>query len=741
MVGTTISHYRILEKLGEGGMGEVYKAEDSKLKRTVALKFLPEHLAASEQDRIRFIQEAQAASALNHPNVCTIHGIEESSGRVFIVMEFVDGQTLRDQLTEAGSSSPIQAKQAINITIQIAEGLSAAHNKGIVHRDIKPENIILTKEGVAKIADFGLARSLQLAQASGEESIAGTIAYMSPEQLRGESLNHLTDIWSLGVVLYEMVSGSRPFTGEYEEALKYTIVHEKHPSLSSLRTDIPASLEKSIDRCLEKIPALRFPDAVTLVNELRRIGVETKSPRETVIRSIAVLPFADLSPEKDNKYFSDGLTEEIITNLSKLRNLKVVSRTSVMRYERQEKTIKQIAAELDVQYLLEGSVRKHGSDLRITTQLIDANQDASLWAEKYSGTMDEVFDIQEMVAARVVRALKLRLTPDEKKNLKRRSTENTEAYQLYLKGRFFWNKRNKDGLLTAIRYFEDAIKKDQNYALAWAGLADTYNLLGEDSVLPQKETYLKAKAAVEKALDLDDKLAEAHTSLALLIMLNEWNWTSAEREFKLAIRLNPKYATAHHWYSEWLLFMGETDQALKEISLAVEIEPLSPAILKDKGLTLYYARRYDDAIEYAKKALEIDHTFATAHRLLSLSYQAKGQFVEAIAENQRWGEKAGNDVEASLGLAQLLAVSGNKAEALRLLKSLNPESFTAGNLFRGVALVYVSLDDRDLALTWLERTYEVRSESLSSIRVDPKFDILRSEPRFIELMKKVRVMQ
>ena len=404
MIGRSVLHYRIIEKLGEGGMGEVYKAEDTKLKRTVALKFLPEHLAASEQDRMRFIQEAQAASALNHPNVCTIHDIQESNGRVFIVMEFVDGQTLRDKIRNeqngdqpsgSAAGSPIQAKQAIMIAIQVAEGLSAAHKKGIVHSDIKPENIILTKEGTAKIADFGLARSLQLAQASGAEGIAGTIAYMSPEQVRGEPLNHLTDIWSLGVVLYEMVSGSRPFTGEYEEALKYTIIHEKHPPLGKLRADIPSSLEKSIDRCLEKIPTLRFPDAHLLINELRRIGSEPKGARETIVRSIAVLPFADLSPEQDNKYFSDGLTEEIITNLSKLRNIKVLPRTSMIRYDRHDKTTKQIAGELNVQYLLDGSVRKQGSDLRITTQLIDAGQDASLWAEKYSGTMDEVFDIQE----------------------------------------------------------------------------------------------------------------------------------------------------------------------------------------------------------------------------------------------------------------------------------------------------------------------------------------------------------
>ena len=733
MIGKKISHYKILEKLGEGGMGVVYKAEDTKLKRTVAIKFLPKEHSVQGEERDRFTREAQSASALNHPNICTIHEIDEAEGEVFIVMEFIEGRSLRSWI-EAG---PLPIAEAIKVALNVAEGLHAAHTKGIVHRDIKPENIIITNEGVAKIADFGLARRTEHAHRSETEMGSGTVAYMSPEQLRGDRVNHLADIWSLGVVLYEAVTGNRPFSGEYDQATMYAIVHEKHRPASIARPDIPAAFDKIIDRCLEKMQIARFQDAGALLNELRKINREIIDPRATTTKSIAVLPFVDISPEQDNKYFSDGLTEEIIANLSKLRNVKIISRTSVMYYDRTGKTMKQIADELGVQYVLEGSVRKHGSDLRITTQLIDANQGVYLWAEKYGGTMDQVFDIQENVAARIVKALKMRLTPDEKRNLKRRATQNTEAYQLYLKGRFFWNKRSSDGLLKAIRYFEEAIEKDARYALAWAGIADSYNLLSEYESVPRRETYPKARAAAEKALKIDNRLAEAHTSLALLIMLDELDWTNAEKEFKLAMNLNPNYATSHHWYSEWLMFNGKIDEAIREISKAAELDPLSPAILKDQGMTLYYARDYDGAIEYARKTLELDPNFTSVHRLLSLAYQGKQMFSEAMDENQQWGELTGNRVESSIALAQIHAAAGRKTEALELIERLDPQTLSVGNLLRGIGLVYAALGEDDLAFEWLEKSHVIRAESLCSLKVDPKVDRLRTDPRFASLLKKV----
>jgi tetratricopeptide (TPR) repeat protein len=408
-----------------------------------------------------------------------------------------------------------------------------------------------------------------------------------------------------------------------------------------------------------------------------------------------------------------------------------------MHYERAGKPMKQIAAELGVQFVLEGSVRKHGSDLRITTQLIDAEQDTSLWGETYNGTMDQVFDIQENVAARIVKALRVRLTPDEKRTLKRRATENTEAFQLYLKGRFFWNKRSLDGLRTAIRYFEEAIEKDSHYALAWAGIADAYNLLGETGVSSRKETYPRARAAVEKALELDDQLAEAHTSLASLLMLNDWDLQNAEKEFKSAFSLKANYATTHHWYAEYLSILGKMDEALEHISRAAELDPLSPAIIKDKGMLLYYARDYSGAIECAKKTFELDPHFASAHRLLSLAYQGKGMFTEAIAENQRWGEESGNEIETVVSLAQCHAAAGNRETALALIEGLDPEKLSGGNLFRGIALVHAALGEIDSAFTWLERALEHKGEALLSSKTDPKLDPLRGDPRFAELLKKI----
>src|SRR5438309_1828062 len=417
MIGRTISHYKILEKLGEGGMGVVYRAEDLKLHRTVAIKFLPTEPTVQGEARDRFMREARSASGLNHPNICTIYEIDEADGEIFIVMEYIEGQSLRKAI-EAG---PLPILEVIKLGLNIAEGLRAAHAKGIVHRDIKPENIIITNGGSAKIADFGLARSTEQTQQPESAQASGTLAYMAPEQLQGNHVDHLADIWSLGIVLYETATGRRPFSGDYDQATMYAIAHERPKPASSIRPDIPAALEKIVERCLEKKPVLRYQDADSLLEDLRRIEHEMIDPRVAATKSIAILPFADISPEQDNKYFSDGLTEEIITSLSRLRNVKVISRTSVMHYERSGKGMKQIAAELGVQYVLEGSVRKSGSDIRITTQLIDAAQDASLWAEKYSGTMDQIFDFQENVAARIAKALKMRLTPVERRNLKRRA--------------------------------------------------------------------------------------------------------------------------------------------------------------------------------------------------------------------------------------------------------------------------------------------------------------------------------
>lgn len=734
LVGRTISHYEILEELGSGAMGTVYKARDLKLERMAALKFLPSDLTRDPEAKLRFLNEARASSSLHHKNICVVYDIDESEdGQMFISMECIDGQTLKKRI-DAG---PLTVEESVNIAKQVAAGLAKAHESGVVHRDLKPANVMIADDGTAKILDFGLAKSRSGALLTLSGALLGTVAYMSPEQARGEPVDQRTDIWSLGIMLYEMVTGNRPFQNEYDQAVMYSLINERHPSPRAARPEIPAPLERIIDRCLEKSPDERPPDGGALLEVLRRLGRESKGPRESPTKSLAVLPFSDISLEKDNKYFSDGLTEEIIAKLSRLQGVKIVSRSSVMHYERTGKSARQIAAELNVHYLLEGSVRKHGPSLRITTHLIDANQDAYLWAETYDGTMDEIFDIQEDVARRIVKALKVRLTADDRRTLKRRATDDTGAYQLYLKGRFFWSKRTKEGLLTAIRYFEEAIEKDPRFAPAWAGIADSYILLTDFPGLSRAEAYSRAKAAVHKALEIDDRLAEAHTSLGLLVILSEWDWSAAEKEFKLALDASPNYATAHHWYGEWLSMQGRTKEAISEISRAVELDPLSPAALKDFGIILYYAREFDGAIDKARKALELDPNFALAHRLLSLAYQAKGMHTEAIAEHAHWVQNSGSGAEEMAALAQCYAVAGRKKDAQELLARCPPRESAGGNVARGIALVYVALGDVDLAFAWLERACETKSEALGMLRVDPKLDPIRSDDRFASLLTRV----
>ncbi len=736
--GQTISHYRILGQLGSGGMGTVYKAQDLKLDRLVALKFLPPELGRDPEARDRFIHEAKAASSLQHPNICVVFDIDETDdGQTFISMECLEGETLESAIRTG--SLPLD--RAGSIIRQAAQGLAKAHAAGIIHRDIKPANIIITPDGVAKLLDFGVAKSTSRILQTGPGTVLGTAAYMSPEQARGAEADRRSDVWSLGVILYEMVTGRRPFAGEYAQAVLYGIIHEEPQPPSVLRPELSPALESVITRCLAKAPDARFADAGILAEALSRVaagaGPNSKGTGpEAASKSIAVMPFADISAEMDNKYFSDGLTDEIITKLSKLRKLKVVSRTSVMQYERTGKTVRQIAGDLGVQYLLEGSVRKHGSQLRITTQLIDAGLDAYLWAETFDGVMDEVFDIQERVAARVVKALKVRLSPDERQGLKRRATENTEAFQHYLKGRFFWSKRSKDGLETAMRYFEEAIALDPRYAPAWVGIADCYILLTEHWTMPRGEIFARALDAVREALKVDDRLAEAHASLGIIEMLNDRDWEKAEREYRLALALNPNYATGHHWYAEWLSLQDRPAEAIAEITLAAALDPISPAIVKDKGLVLYYNRDYDGAIEFAQKALEIDAGISSAHRLLFLAYLAKGMFPEASAENERWGAEGAKPSEVALARALVHAAQGRRIEALQILASLQGTDDSGWNPCRGTALVYAALGEKEPALEWLERSFEEREDSLSVLKVDPKLDSLRDDPRFTDLLKK-----
>jgi adenylate cyclase len=761
--GAKFGRYEIRSQLGVGGMGEVYLAQDTKLDRKVALKILPPELAEDKDRMGRFVREAKFASALNHPNIITIHEIGEIDGMHFITTEYIEGETLKTQL----KGESLSLKSTLEIALQLASALDSAHRAGIVHRDIKPDNIMVRHDGIVKVLDFGLVKLTANRSEVDREAktkilvnskvgvIMGTVGYMSPEQARGQETDARTDIWSLGCVLYEMLTHQQPFQGDTMTDVLANIIYREPASIRAHRSDVPAELERIVGKAVRKNRAERYQSAKELFNDLlqlqTRLLVEGEIFRSgsgeriaqiqpsPFLNSIAVLPFANLSTEKDNEYFSEGLTEEIIMNLSKLQMLKVIARGSSTRYVTEGKTHKETAIDLGVQYLLEGSVRRQGSDLRITAQLIDALRDVYVWAETYRGTMEDIFDIQEKVGAEIVQALQLRLSPDETQNLKKRFTENTRAYQLYLQGRFFWNKRSEDGLRTAIKYFEQAIEQDPHYALAWAGIADSYSLLGEFGNIPRKELYPKAEAAVNKALEIDNRLAEVHTSLASLLMLSKWDWANSRKEFKVALELNPNYATAHHWYSLWFLNMGRLEESLRLISRAAELDPVSQAILKDKGLALYYNRQYDEAIELARRTLELDPNYAAAHRLLSLAYQGKGMFDEAVVENQKWGELSRNEVETTVALAQLYGASGEIEEAKKLIEAVEQDKLVIDQVYRGLALVYAALGENDRAFTYLEKSYERHEEALLTIKVDPKVDRLRSDPRFMALLTKIGI--
>jgi TolB-like protein/Tfp pilus assembly protein PilF len=625
---------------------------------------------------------------------------------------------------------------------------------------------MVRRDGLVKVLDFGLAKlnepddsevdmeaQTKIHAKTQAGLIMGTVAYMSPEQARGKVTDLRTDIWSFGCVLYEMLTGRQPFHAETMTDVLANIIHKEPSSIITYRRETPAELERIITKMLNKDIVGRFGSTKELLNDLKQlqtqmlVDAELARTQEGVsvtqiqppfsLNTIAVLPFADISTVEDNQYFSDGLTEEIIMNLSKLQMLKVVPSGSTIRYVKKGRSYKQAASDLGIQYLLEGSVRRNGNDLRITAQLIDTSGGAYLWAETYRGTMEDIFEIQEKVAVEIVRALRVRLSPDEELILKKRFTENTEAYQLYLRGRFFWNKRSEDTLWTAIKYFEEAIGKDERYALAWAGIADSYSLLGEYGKIPRKQLYPKARAAVYRALEIDDNLAEGHTSLAILLMLSDWDWLNSEKEFKLALELNPNYATAHHWYSQWFLSKGRMEESLRMILRAAELDPVSQAIFKDLGLTLYYSRRFDEAIEMASKTLELDPNYAAAHRLLSLSYQGKEMFDEAIAENRNWGALTGNDVETSIALAQLYAAAGQREDAEKLVELVEKDKLQSDHLYRGLALVFTALGENDVAFEWLEKSFKNRDESILNIKVDPKVDRLRSDRRFDELIRKL----
>lgn len=735
-----IGHYRIIEKIGVGGMGEVYLAEDAELDRKVALKFLPQHLCQDADCRARFKREAQAAARLSHPNVITIYEVSEFHGRPFIAMELVVGKSLREIMKQ----EHLTLERAIDVATQVCEGLQEAHEAGIVHRDIKPSNVMVDRKSLCKLLDFGLAAIRGSEPLTRSGSTLGTVGYMSPEQVRGATTDARSDIFSVGVVMYEMISGVLPFRGEYEAAILYAIAHEEPEPLAKKIPDLPPLLENAVEKALKKDVDARYQTVAELLEDLRKLRTQSEfdsSPQVGVSArshpSIAVLPFANLSADREQDYFCDGMAEEIINALSQVAGLQVVARTSAFAFRSQEVDICEIGRRLRVRTVLEGSVRKIGNHLRITSQLIDVGSGYHLWSERFDREMEDVFAVQDEIALAIVKNLEVKLLAGEKHKLVKRYTDDPVAYGLYLKGRYFWNRRYEWGLTKGIEYFQQAIQKDALYAPAYVGVADCYNQFGYYGMMPPRQAYEKARSAVMRALEIDETVAEAHACVGWIKTFFDWDWEGAEREFRRALQLNPNSALAHNWYGLFLGIRGRYEECIAEGRRSLELEPVSLVYNTVWSLGFYWTREYDKAIVQLKKTIEMDPTFPLTYLFMGFACTSAGLWDEATDALTQFQSTAPDSPLAIGHLGLVCGLSDRRQEALQMLERLQESSQHryVSPFYPG--LIYMGLNDLDKAFVAFHEAAVERDSWMATLKTAPFLDRLRGDARYQALLKEI----
>lgn len=786
MIGQMLGRYRLVEQIGAGGMGVVYRAHDDRLERDVAIKVLPPGALADDAARRRFHKEALALSKLSHPNVASVHDFDTADGVDFLVMELVSGTSV-DARAAAGA---LPEREVLALGIQLADGLAAAHAEGVIHRDLKPGNLRLTADGRLKILDFGLAQLLrrpddrtQTGTVDDHGRLAGTLAYMAPEQVRGEAVDARTDLYAAGAVLYELATGRRPFADHPPLRVPEAIVHETPPAPRAVNARVSVELDRIVTKCLDKNPERRYQTAVDLRVDLERLRTPSvvsiaatraaparrraalvgmtlvalaaaaalgtllnvaglrdrlRGPAGPLqIQSIAVLPLENLSRDSEQEYFADGMTEALIADLAKISALRVISRTSVMRYKSPDRSLPEIARALNVDAVMEGSVLRAGDRVRITAQLFHAPTDRHLWAETYERDLRDVLALQSEVARAIAAEIHATITPDERRRLTTARPIDPAAHRAYLEGRYQWNKRTPEGLTKAVEHFRRAIDLDPAYALAYSGVAESYVLMPAVGIatMAPRDAVPKAKAAATKALEIDDTVVDAYTALGYIKMHFDWDWIGAEQAFLKARELNPNLST--FWYGAYLADTGRHSEAIREAQRAQTADPLSPIVSAGLAWMYHLARQHDRAIEASRTTLELAPDFPIAYMRLGWAYQQKAMYPEALAAFEKAITLSGRGSDNLAALAYVHARAGQRRQAERVLATMKQMSRETYVSAYNMALVYTGLGDKESAFEWLEEALSERAWAMAEVNVEPALDPLRSDPRFGDIVRRV----